>query len=1844
MRDATPTETDALTKRRWIERTPLWLRRAAGASLFAGGLLTVTLLFDAFVLDVFLQGDAQSPTTLLLLWLDELLAVFVGVALFIAWQRQKKLGRRATLMQALLNPKPKAFGASASLDLICDAAIYVDKESIIREVSDSAASFFGYAPEDMLGRKNHDVVLQPESKNHRNEKWAALNKEKKTLTFEALRAGSDQIPKLFSVTVIPVLTAFGAIDGFWILYRAIPDELAQQNQRVLNDSVWEQLEEVIVINDLNGTVVSANRAVESFFQRSREEIVGRHIRDMVSDTLIFDEFQARIKKGLEEEGQWREVVEVIWKSRKPTWASFVVKPLCDLDGNIIGHINTFIDVTDQRMIEAKRGAAERRYRMLFESNWDGVVIGRSRGPGKDPEILDANDTYLAMVGYSLDELLALESQVTTPDEWRAYEREHILPKALKDGVTPIFEKELISKDGIRVPVSCRYWRTEDPHTKDRLVVGFYRDISAEKAASESQERQAIALSQAQDAVIIQEVSGRILETNRAAQELFGRDATAFENMYRAEFLHPDFDREKFSHDWALAMHHDGAWFGDLEVKGSDGSKRILDASSTALKDQLDRIIAVVDVYRDVTESRAREARLRLYEEVWSQVQDGVAVYDMQGNVLDANSAALRIYGMDSRPKRLSAAENQLADPSQANAIIADMLHSIETEGEWTAELDIKHPDGAVRRVEQRTVAYRDADGRVIGSIGLSRDVTERRQADSKLRLYAQIWEQVRDGLSVVDLDGKILETNPAAREIFGAVKNPKNQIAYERVADRYAAAEMKTEIETAIAEKGEWFGEFDVTTDDGKLRRVQQRSVPFRDDSGHVVGRIGLSRDITGQKEAERRMRLFEAVWDQVSEGVTLVDNDGKIIDLNPAAANMFEKSKDSLIGSDSYKRVRGNGDADSLHNQIKTQVAKSGRWSGEMPTVNEAGEPRLIDHTVVPLRDDTGEIIGRIGVSRDVTDERSNRDLLNRQAQALEQVSDPIFMTDVVGKVLFCNKAAENLLGKSREEVFALEPFELYSTKNSYKTNLEARDRQIAETGIYTGTYSLMRRDGLRWVEFTKTPIRNGAGEITGFIAVHRDQTERQEAERELKRQAAALDQVLDAVYMSDREGHIIYANEAALRLAGCSLEELLSMDPNDLYTSEGGYKKHVADRDRALKEKGVFEAEYEFEAPYGHAIIEYSSSPIRDTDGEVMGYISVNRDVTLRRRAEQSLMRQAIVMDQIGDAVTVFDLNGIIVDCNQKTPELFHMSREQLIGQPSDFAALEKEAFAKQRLEWRTAVLAGSTWTGEVQMRTSTGREFTLETTVAPLTNSGGELTHFTAVSRDVTARKAEEAVRRRHETIWQQMGEAIMLVGPDESILDCNPSAASLTGYAQDDLLSMKLGDLDPDPEKNTQFRQQKYEMADSEGRWEGQGEILTKAGENKIIDAVYVPLIGGEGSITSHILVFRDITDRQATEAQLRQAQKMEAVGRLTGGIAHDFNNLLAVIIGNLELGIDYYDKLDDLRTASKKALTAAHKGAALTQQLLDYARTREHTPEVIELNAMVTSMSDLIKGSIGDPVELILELDADNCLISVDPNQLENAIINLAINARDAMPEGGQLTFRTVVKKATAPKGRKSKSKSSPPTICLEIIDTGSGIPEELVSQIFDPFFTTKDVGKGSGLGLSMVFGFMQQAGGYVSVDSKPGKGTRFTLAFPQTDREPTPAVQTDERDISVKGDGRTVLLVEDDPTVRAVTSSQLEQLGFSVEEAVDGADARAALLDIENCSLLITDIGLPGGETGIDLARDIHTSHPTVPILLMTGFTEDEVLDALPEDARFNVIQKPFQKSTLARTLKFTMD
>ncbi|MDG4552499.1 MAG: ATP-binding protein [Candidatus Contendobacter sp.] len=391
----------------------------------------------------------------------------------------------------------------------------------------------------------------------------------------------------------------------------------------------------------------------------------------------------------------------------------------------------------------------------------------------------------------------------------------------------------------------------------------------------------------------------------------------------------------------------------------------------------------------------------------------------------------------------------------------------------------------------------------------------------------------------------------------------------------------------------------------------------------------------------------------------------------------------------------------------------------------------------------------------------------------------------------------------------------------------------------------------------------------------------------------------------------------------------------------------------------------------------------------------------------------------------------------------------------------------------------------------------------------------------------------------------------------------------------------------------------------------------------------------------IVVARDITQRKHAEAQLRQAQKMQAIGQLTGGIAHDFNNLLAIIMGNLELLNEQLATQPELHEMAQQALRATDRGAKLTQRLLAFSRRQPLLAQPTDLNKLVLGMLELMRRTLGANIQIETTLASDLEQTLVDPAQFENALLNLVINARDAMPQGGRLTLTTAnILIETASEAATQIETPSGPYVMLAVSDTGVGMTPESLERAFEPFFTTKETGKGSGLGLSMVYGLVKQSNGHITIHSEPGRGATVRLYLPQVAHAGRATTESRAADASIQGQGETILVVEDDAEVRRFAVSALRGLGYQPLQAADAATALRVLETTPRIALLFTDIVMPGEMDGVKLATEAQRRYPGLRVLLTSGYTEHASLSEGELTAAVEVLAKPYRKADLGRKLR----
>jgi PAS domain S-box-containing protein len=637
--------------------------------------------------------------------------------------------------------------------------------------------------------------------------------------------------------------------------------------------------------------------------------------------------------------------------------------------------------------------------------------------------------------------------------------------------------------------------------------------------------------------------------------------------------------------------------------------------------------------------------------------------------------------------------------------------------------------------------------------------------------------------------------------------------------------------------------------------------------------------------------------------------------------------------------------------------------------------------------------------------------------------------------------------------------------------------------------------------------------------------------------------------------------------------------------------------------------------------------------------------------------LLLSARLAETFPDAVVAVDREGTILQINSLTEALFGYTRDELIGKQIEVLVPERQRaqhhghrtnFAEQPRVRRMG--AGL----ELQGRRRDGSEFPLDISLSPVHTERG-LVVFGAI-RDISDRKAIEQELRRasrelertknRELLEYQSRLALIVDSSEDAIISknldgvittWNQGAEHIYGYTAEEMVGQHISVLAP-ADRAEEIPQILEKIRRGERVEHFESVRVAKGGRHLNVSISVSPVRNPEGTILGGSIIARDITAQKRVEDQLRQLQKMEAIGRLAGGVAHDFNNILGIITACTELlqdrlqgqpaALEYVDAIKE----------GTQRGAALTRQLLAFSRKQVVQPTLFDVNQRLKQTSRLLQSLIGDDVEIRLVSRTEMALVDVDPGQLDQIILNLAVNARDAMPRGGRLILETALVEFDEALARAYPSLTTGKYVMLAASDTGTGMDQQTVSRIFEPFFTTKEMGKGTGLGLSTVYGIVQQNAGAIVVYSEPGRGTSFKIYLPSAEHKVGIRGEAVAETAPPRAEGGTILLVENDQMMRTLTRQMLEEHGYRVLEASDGNAALEQAAADGRIALVLTDVVMPG-MSGPEFARRLAESDPQVKVVYMSGYTGELVGQKEQLRPGVNLLEKPFTRVALLKAV-----
>ena len=885
------------------------------------------------------------------------------------------------------------------------------------------------------------------------------------------------------------------------------------------------------------------------------------------------------------------------------------------------------------------------------------------------------------------------------------------------------------------------------------------------------------------------------------------------------------------------------------------------------------------------------------------------------------------------------------------------------------------------------------------------------------------------------------------------------------------------------------------------------------------------------------------------------------------------------------------------------------------------------------------------------------------RQYRDLADLNPDAFIIQVEGKVVYCNQSARSMFRESKSaRLVGMKAIELVDP--AFRDFVMKRRNMVLSTGErapYTETRHL-RLDG------NSFPSEMVVGRVTwggrvGTMNIIHDITRRKEANEALReserRYRDLFDLAVVGIYRTKPRGRHLEVNPALARMRGCNTSaEFMAhfvdaMHP--IYVDPSAREE----MSRLMREQGYvigFESE-SYRRDGTRFWMSETGRAVRDETGQIIAYEGFIEDITERKHAKQSLERsealhrQAEVMGKMG--YWEWDHQEYkMISCSQQFARIYGMTKNEAIEYFSNWDAEigvvhpdDKERY-KEKLHESEAKLEGMDIEYRIVTRSGDVRHIHLRSEV--VVNGQDQIIKSFGLEQDITERKqAEEALEKSEALLAQsanlaKVGHAVWDYN-EERYVTVSEGYARVFGYSKDEYLAM-FTDLELDfelihPEDRNRYRDYlddpdlDFQAPDIEYR------IITRDGDIRHVNQRYKYVFDASGVPTGALISIQDITDLKEAEEKLHQAQKMEVVGQLTGGLAHDFNNLLAIIQGNAEL---IADKSEEKDHRLQTIISASKRGAELTHRLLAFSRKQVLEPRVLDLNQMVEEIADLLRSTLGEQIELAIVSGTNLWKCEVDPSQLETTILNLVINARDAMPNGGRITIEVANARLDDDFAAAQAEVNPGQYVMLGVSDTGCGMAPDVISHAFEPFFTTKDIGKGSGLGLSMIYGFAKQSGGHVTIESECDRGTTVRLYLPRS------SSQTESKDeVPLFEDSpalnKTVLVIEDAPEVREVMVALVRGLGYRVLEAADATSVQTILAKGEQIDLLLCDVMLPG-INGPEIAETVQQLNPSIKVIFMSGFAVNAGESLSTWDPGTVLLQKPFSKETLSTVLRDALD
>jgi PAS domain S-box-containing protein len=1239
-----------------------------------------------------------------------------------------------------------------------------------------------------------------------------------------------------------------------------------------------------------------------------------------------------------------------------------------------------------------------------------------------------------------------------------------------------------------------------------------------------------------------------------------------------------------------------------------------------------------------------------YRRLFEAAQDGILILELgTGRITDVNPFLSTLLGF-SHSEMMGRTVGELSPfkDIESNKVMLDRL---QRNGYVRYDdLPLKTSDGRHIAVEFVSNVYQAGDKQVIQCN--IRDITERKKTDQQLRLLNTCVANLNDIVLVTEANPinepgpKIVFVNAAFERITGYApsealgRSPRflqgkktNRVVLEEIHEALEKAQpIRRDVINYRKDGTEYWMDIDV--------------VPVLSSAGKCTHFAAIERDITESKRLKESLKLFRALMDRSPDAIEVVDPEtGRFLDVNETACRRLGYSREEMLTL-SIPDVLETGDVPFSLEAALEEVRRTGVTTIETRHRRKDGSTFPVEINTQYVELDKAYLLA---VVRDITERREMEQTL-RENEAkfrtlFEVANDANFILHD-GLFVDCNAKALEFFGVSREELIGQPP-----TLFSPPFQPDGRDSQV-KAKDYIERALAGEPQFFEWVNKRQdgrvihAEVTLNRFELCGKIYIQtivRDITERKEVEKQLLWKTAFFEanvhSSLDGILIVDVKGNKILQNQRMIELWNIPPKFADETDDNqqrDWVANQTKDAPKFIDKVNYLYAHPDEISRDEIDLTNGKCFDRYSA-PVLGHDGIYYGRIWSFRDITERKHADEkqraSEDRYRTLFDYAPDGIVIADPEGSYIDANKSICRMLGYNREELIGRSG--SDIDAQSEAPKISVVLNEIKEASLHHHEREIRRKDGSLFPAEVIVTPMPDG-----NLLGMIRDTSERKRAEEQIAEQATFLDKAQDAIFVRDLEGKMLFWNKGAERMYGWTRKEVVSRKMDELLYTHPKELK---EAYRVTMSRGDWHGELQHLTKDGDELMIESRWTLIRDNEGLAKSVLAINTDITEKKMIEAQFMRAQRMESIGTLAGGIAHDLNNILAPIM--MSIGLLKKTSSDPMSTKILETIeVSAKRGADIVRQVLSFARGLEGERIEVQLKHLLSEIQSIIKDTFPKDIRMEFSIPNDIWTILGDPTQVHQILLNLCVNARDAMPNGGSLSVKVencVLDEHYAAMNLQAQAGRY---VQISVADTGTGIPPNLLDKIFEPFFTTKAINKGTGLGLSTVMAIVKSHGGLINVYSEPNKGTTFKVYLPAMEMSSEARKEQLEQASLPRGNGEVVLLVDDEASILTITTQTLLAFGYNVLAATDGAEAVAVYAERKNdIAVVLTDMAMPIMD-GAATIRALTKMNPKLKIIAASGLHANADMTKASGVGIKHFLTKPYTAETLLKAMRTILD